>query len=252
MSFMALKFENVSKRFHMGVRQRTFFQWLCDRNRNPTTKEFWALRDISFEVQKGDKIALVGQNGAGKTVLLRIAAGIFKPTWGRVERAYPVAPLFNFSLGVDQGLIVRDYIHILSAFYGLSNREVKKRFDAIMAINELEPFLYLPAKHLSSGQKARLNFSIFIQADYAVLAFDEALSVADLNFLRKVDSYFIHLRDSDKTVIMASHELDPLKAYCTKAIWLHHGKIHETGPVEGVLERYDAFCRSGVLPVKTS
>jgi ABC-type polysaccharide/polyol phosphate transport system ATPase subunit len=227
----------------MRVRHRTFLQWLRERNRVPAIEQFWALRDISFEIEKGDKVALVGQNGAGKTVLLRIASGIFKPTGGQVQSEYPVMPLFNFNLGVDQALVVRDYISVLGVVYGLSSRAIRERFEAILELSELEPFLNLPARNLSSGQKARLNFSVFIHADYSFLAFDEALSVADSHFCRKAAAHFEKLRNSEKTVIMASHELSQLKTYCQKAIWLDRGSVREIGPVEPVLSHYLQSCQ---------
>jgi ABC-type polysaccharide/polyol phosphate transport system ATPase subunit len=239
----ALKFENVSKCFNMRVRHRTFLQWLRERNRVAATGHFWALRDISFEIKRGDKVALVGHNGAGKTVLLRIASGIFKPTSGKTQSELPVMPLFNFNLGVDQALIVRDYIGILGVVYGLTARAIRERFDAILELSELEPFLNLPARNLSNGQKARLNFSVFIHADYSFLAFDEALSVADSNFCRKAAVYFEKLRNSEKTVIMASHELLQLKTYCQKAIWLDRGSVREFGPVDPVLSHYFQSCQ---------
>jgi ABC-type polysaccharide/polyol phosphate transport system ATPase subunit len=240
---MVLRVEGVGKKFMIDVRKRTVFQWLRSKHdEQPLCRDFWALKDVSFEVLSGEKIALIGRNGAGKTVLLRVVTGIFQPTEGTIHRTQPITPLFRYSLGVDPQLSVLDNIYVVGAFYGLLKKEIDQKLVEILDFCELKDFLLLPVKNLSSGQSQRLNFSIFIHARNSFLAFDEATVFSDFSFRQKTDAYFDQVMASDKTILMTSHDLGRLERYCPKAIWLEQGRILESGPTAGILDRYRKFC----------
>ncbi len=245
MNHLALKLENVGKRFSIYKEQKTLFRLTKSlAQRIPISKTFWALRNISLEIEEGEKVGLIGRNGAGKTTLFRVASGIYKPTEGTVLRHRTLTPLFKYGIGMNPHLAVIDNIYLLGAFYGLSVREVKEKLEAVLAFSELEKFLYLPVKNLSSGQIGRLSFSIFIQSRDTFLAFDETTALADLVFQKKMAEYFRQMMSSEKTILMASHNLEELKRYCQRAVWLEQGEIRKTGPVQEVIEEYNAFVDS--------
>ena len=238
-----LRFDEVSKRFTVFQNERTLFRLTRKiAQRALVKKEIWALKGVSLEIAEGEKVAVLGRNGSGKTTLFRVAAGIFRPTSGRVIREKPLVPLFRYGLGLAPDLAVLDNIFLLGAFHGLVAKEVKKKLEAILAFSELEEFLYVPVKKLSSGQVQRLNFSVFMQSETDFLAFDESTALADLEFQLKVSRYFDELMRSGKTVLMASHDLEFLGASCQKGIWLERGEIRQTGPVREVIRAYQEFC----------
>lgn len=238
MSDTILKAANISKCFRIYTQEKTLFRLSKSLlSKNPLKEELWALKNISLEIFKGEKIALLGANGAGKTTLLRILSDIIEPTTGTIEGTLP-HPLFRYGVGLDASLPVIDNVYLLGAFHGLTVAEVNSRMDAIIQLAELAPFLYVPVRKLSTGQRQRLLFSVFIQSDYPFLAFDESTSSADLKFKKTVHTYFKNLMTSDKTVLLTSHSLPFLEKYCTRAIWLDRGEIRREGNPAEVIEAY--------------
>jgi len=246
-----LKLENVGKRFRIYKTQKTLFRLAKSlAQRIPISQTLWALRNVSLEIEEGEKVALIGRNGAGKTTLFRVASGIYQPTEGTVLRSRTLTPLFKYGIGMNPHLAVIDNIYLLGAFYGLTVSGVKKKIEEILAFSELEKFLYLPVKNLSSGQIGRLSFSVFIQSQKAFLAFDETTALADLAFQKKMAEYFRQMMSSEMTVLMASHNLEELKYYCQRAVWVEQGEIRKIGPVQGVMGEYNAFM-DGLSPAST-
>lgn len=244
MSRTLLKLSGMGKRFEIFKVKQTLFNLAQDVvQRLPLSEEFWALKDINLEVREGDKIAVIGRNGAGKSTLFRVMSGIYDPTEGSIEASAPVRPLFRYGTGMNGYMAVLDNIYMLGAFYGLSVSEVRKKIPEILAFSELEKFVYLPVKNLSSGQIGRLSFSVFIQNRENFLAFDESTAMADILYQKKMGEYFKKMMaDDSKTVLMASHSVDDLKRYCRTAVWLEKGRIMKAGPVSEVLEEYRSFC----------
>jgi len=238
-----LSFQNVSKMFHVYQSQRTLFRIASSVIQGKRlARSLWALRDVTFEIRKGDKIAVIGRNGAGKTTLFRVAAGIYKPTSGRIQQKENVKSLFRYGLGLNAQLSVLDNIYLMGAYYGMLVAEVRKKLDEILDFSELEEFLYAPVKHLSSGQVQRLCFSVFIQSRESFMAFDESTSMADLRFQKKVGMFFDDLFRSDQTLLLASHNLSDLAARCRHAIWLEKGGLQAYGPTAEVIKGYQDFC----------
>ncbi|MDP3921244.1 MAG: ATP-binding cassette domain-containing protein [Candidatus Omnitrophota bacterium] len=240
-----LEFQKVGKRFRIYQVQKTLFRLGKSlAARIPFKRDLWVLQDISLNIKQGEKVALIGRNGAGKTTFFRVASGIYPATTGTVRRTVPISPLFRYGIGMNPHLPVIDNVYILGAFYGLSAGRIKRKLEEIIDFCELEKLLYLPVKNLSSGQVQRLSFSVFAQSDDAFLAFDESASLADARFQKKCDSYFKQLMTSDKTILIASHNQEILSRYCGRAIWLEEGRMQAFDSCGKTLAAYGKFCQT--------
>ncbi len=238
-----VSFHRVSKSFRIYKSEKTLFRLTKSLlNRHEVQKKIFALKDVSFDLRRGDKVAIIGRNGAGKTTLLRIACGIFLPSEGIVTRSAPLTPLFQYGIGLNPYLSVQENIYIVGAFYGICVDEIKRKLEAILSFSELGDFLYVPVKNLSSGQIQRLAFSVFVQVDEPCLAFDESTSLADLQFQKKTQDYFKRLMNPEKTFLMATHDMTAVRQYCQRALWLEKGKIEMAGDAALVVPAYEKFC----------
>ncbi len=243
MTAPVLEVKNLSKNFHIYQQQKTLFRLGKSFLQGfPAKRDLLALNDVSFSVQPGEKIALIGRNGAGKTTLLRILSGIYQPTSGTVRSSAEIHTLFNFGVGFNPYLSVLDNIYVLGAFQGLLVSEVKEVLEEIVAFSELGDFLYMPAKDLSSGQKQRLLFSVFIKSKSDFLLFDESISVADQAFQIKSQNWFKKMMTSSKTLILSSHSHAFLKEHCPRTLWLEKGVLRADGPSAAIIKDYSDFC----------
>ncbi|MDE6723460.1 MAG: ABC transporter ATP-binding protein [Eubacterium sp.] len=206
-------------------------------------KKFNALKDISFEVKKGEHLAILGFNGAGKSTLLKTIVGVYKPTTGTVERCGVIAPLLELGAGFDPNYTGKENIYLYGAILGYSREYIASKYKEIVEFSELGHFIDVPLKNYSSGMKARLGFSIATAVEPDVLILDEVLSVGDAKFkeksLRKVQSMF----DSGVTVLFVSHNISQVKQICDKAILLNHGEIIAQGDVNDVSELYNKMSK---------
>jgi ABC-2 type transport system ATP-binding protein len=236
---VVLNLENVSKKFSLHLQEKTLFNlaksiFLAEKNK----REFWALKKITFSISNGEKIALLGKNGSGKTTLLRIISGILNPCSGTVTANFPFIPILSYTSGTYTNLPVIDNIQTIGAFLGIPEAEMKSLTSEILAFAELSEFAHVPVRFLSSGQKQRLAFAIFIHNKNDFWAFDESTSMADLGFRNKASRYFKKTMNSDKTIIMATHQLEFAQQHCQRAIWLDHGEIKAYGEITEVVEAY--------------
>lgn len=206
-------------------------------------KKFNALKDISFEVKKGEHLAILGFNGAGKSTLLKTIVGVYKPTTGTVERCGVIAPLLELGAGFDPNYTGKENIYLYGAILGYSREYIASKYEEIVEFSELGHFINVPIKNYSSGMRARLGFSIATAVEPDVLILDEVLSVGDAKFkeksLRKVQSMF----DSGVTVLFVSHNISQVKQICDKAILLNHGEIIAQGDVNDVSELYNKMSK---------
>ena len=240
-----LELRNVSKHFHIYNQEKTLFRLGKALLKGvPIRRELWALKNINLEIHEGDKVAIVGRNGAGKTTLLRLIAEIYTPNEGEVKIRKTPQPLFKYGIGLNPFLSVLDNIYVLGAFHGLLVSEMNRVLEDIIEFSGLREFLYAPAKDLSSGQKQRLLFSVFIHAASDFLLSDESTAMADLEFQIKSGQWFEKLMTSPKTLLLCSHNLTFLEKHCTKALWLEKGEIKAWGEPKEVLEAYKSFCQS--------
>lgn len=207
--------------------------------RQTIRREFWALRDISFEIKKSDKLAVIGKNGSGKTTLVRILSGIYDKTSGYLRIAGNPKALFKFNVGFNQYLSVMDNIYLFGAIHGIREDVLKNNIDKILEMTGLYDVRFSMVKELSMGQHQRLALSIFFQNDSNFLIFDENMTFIDKGFAQTCDLYFNSLFSSDKTVILVSHDMEFLKRYCKTAIWLDKGRIRAQGNIEYVVREYE-------------
>lgn len=200
--------------------------------------EFISLDHVTFSIQKGDVLGIVGLNGAGKSTLLKILAGVLKPTSGSVSVKGSIAPLIEVGAGFDPELTARENIYLNGAILGYSRKFIDSKFDEIIEFAELERFVNVPVKNFSSGMYTRLGFSIATIVNPEILIVDEVLSVGDFKFQEKSKKRIEELMSGGTTVILVSHDNDIIKKMCNKVLWLESGKIKMYGSTQVVLDAY--------------
>ncbi|MBQ7353354.1 MAG: ABC transporter ATP-binding protein [Clostridia bacterium] len=207
-------------------------------------KRFRILEDVSFDVKKGESIALIGHNGAGKSTLLKIIAGIYKPTKGSVLVNGTVAPLLNLGAGFDYEATGKENVYLNGAILGYSKKELEKKYKEIVDFAELHEYMHIPLKNYSSGMVARLGFAIAIDVKPDILLVDEILSVGDENFRRKCASKINELKEQGVSFVIVSHNMAQVKNLCEKAIWIENSKVMDYGEVNDIVKKYTEYCNS--------
>lgn len=202
-------------------------------------RKFYGLKDVSFEVKKGEHLAILGLNGAGKSTLLKTIVGVYKPSSGHVETKGVIAPLLELGAGFDPNYSGRENIYLYGAIMGYDRAFIDKKYDEIVEFSELGNFIEIPVKNYSSGMKARLGFSIATAVEPDILILDEVLSVGDAGFRRKSLAKVKSLFETGVTVLFVSHNIEQVKSICDKAILLEHGKIIAQGDVADVIPVYE-------------
>ncbi|MBP3939200.1 MAG: ABC transporter ATP-binding protein [Clostridia bacterium] len=201
--------------------------------------EFWALKDVSFTVNKGERIGILGFNGAGKSTLLKTVAGVLKPTKGSVTVSGVIAPLLELGAGFDMNYSGKENIFLYGATMGYSRKYIESKYDEIVEFSELGDFINVPLKNYSSGMRARLGFAIATAVEPDVLILDEVLSVGDAKFRKKSEDKVRSMFDKGVTVLFVSHSTDQVRRLCNKAIILKKGEIIASGEVNEVCAKYD-------------
>lgn len=205
-------------------------------------KEFWADRDISFTLEQGDMLGIIGTNGAGKSTLLKVISGIMEPTQGSVYRKGTIAALLELASGFDGDLTVRENTYLRGAMLGYTRKFMDEMYEQIMQFSELKEFEDRPFKQLSSGMKSRLAFSIASLLQPDILILDEVLSVGDGAFRKKSEAKMREILASGATTILVSHSITQVRQLCSKILWLHKGRQIEFGDdVQQICDRYEAF-----------
>lgn len=212
-------------------------------------REFWADRDVSFSLERGDMLGIIGSNGAGKSTLLKAVSGIMVPTEGSMEINGSVAALLELGSGFDPDLTVRENTYLRGAMLGYTRVFMDEKYDEIIAFAELQDFQERPYKQLSSGMKSRLAFSIACLVNPDILILDEVLSVGDGAFRKKSGDKMREILSSGVTGILVSHSIEQVRELCNKILWLDHGKqITFTDQVQTVCDAYEEFLRTKELP----
>jgi ABC-2 type transport system ATP-binding protein len=207
-------------------------------------KDFWALRDISFDVQRGEAVGLVGANGEGKSTLLKLIAGVLLPDEGSVAVRDGVAPLIELTGGFVGELTARDNIWLTAGLHGLSKQQIGERFDDIVEFAEIREFLDTPFRHFSSGMKVRLGFSVITTVDQPIVLIDEVLAVGDRTFREKCYDRMEAMLSGGKTLFLVSHSEGNLMRFCTRGLYLKGGRLITDGTVEQAIDTYnDDFNR---------
>lgn len=210
-------------------------------------REFWALKDVSFEIKKGETVGIVGRNGSGKSTLLQIICGTLTPTSGSVETRGRVAALLELGSGFNPEFTGRENVYMNAAVLGLSKEEIDQRFDEIIAFADIGDFIEQPVRTYSSGMSVRLAFSVAIHVDPDILIVDEALAVGDVAFQIKCLAKMEQIRLSGTTVLFVSHSLEQVKRFCDVAVWIDHGKVRQKGESNYVTDQFrDVSLRKSV------
>ncbi len=200
--------------------------------------EFWALRDISFKLEKGDRLGVMGFNGAGKSTLLKIIAGVLKPTMGSVKVDGVIAPMLELGAGFDMNYTGKENVFLYGATMGFSRKFLEEKYDEIVEFSELGKFINTPMKNYSSGMKSRLGFAIATAVKPDILILDEVLSVGDAAFKEKSEQRIMDLMDDGVTVIFVSHSTERVKKICNKAIILTKGQLVASGDADSICNIY--------------
>lgn len=247
MSDAALEVQHVFKRFRRGEMYdslRDLIPALTGRMFRRQSaealeaREFWALKDVSFNVERGEAFGIVGDNGAGKSTMLKLLTGIMRPTSGNILVRGRLSALIEVSAGFHQDLTGRENIYLNGAILGLKREEIRRRFDEIVAFSGLEEFIDTPVKRYSSGMYARLGFSVAAHVDPDVLLVDEVLSVGDYAFQRKCIDRMTQVIANGTTVVFISHNLRAVGNLCKRSLLLRHGTVAMIGPTSDVLKKY--------------
>lgn len=233
--------DHVSVRFRMASdRVGTLKEFVI---RSVTKKisytEFWALRDVTFEIKKGDVLGIIGRNGAGKSTLLKVISGIMKPTAGTTVNHGNIVPMLELGSGFDFDLSGRENIFLNGAILGYSEEFLLKKYEEILAFSELEQFMEVPLRNYSSGMVMRLAFAIATVVSPEILIVDEILAVGDAQFQEKSRKRMLEMMSGGTTVLFVSHEMEQIRRMCNKAVWLEHGKVEAFGPAKEICDQYE-------------
>ncbi len=233
--------EHVSMKFNLSSEKfDSFKEYVIKSLKNQVSfEEFWALRDVSFEVMKGDALGLIGLNGSGKSTMLKTIAGVLKPTEGSVRVNGSVAPLIELGAGFDMDLTARENVFLNGALLGHSRKEMESFYDDIVSFSELENFMNVPVKNFSSGMVSRLAFSIATIGVPDILIVDEVLSVGDFRFQEKCERRIQAMADQGTTILFVSHSIAQVKKICDKIAWLESGQLKRFGSAEEICKEYE-------------
>jgi lipopolysaccharide transport system ATP-binding protein len=269
MSEVVIQAEHLGKKYrisHQGERQRYIAlrdvladkllapkRWLASRfssvdGDRPKNEDFWALRDISFEVKQGESLGIIGRNGAGKSTLLKLLSRITEPTEGRARIRGRVASLLEVGAGFHPELTGRENIYLNGSILGMTRAEIRKKFDEIVAFAEIERFLDTPVKRYSSGMYLRLAFSVAAHLEPEILVVDEVLAVGDVGFQKKCMDYMKNLTRSGITILLVSHNLFAVRAMCRRVLMLSAGRLRFDGPAARGIEIYEENAQLEASP----
>ncbi len=237
---IAIEARGLGIKFRRNRLRHRRFSDLLRQDNERVKGEFWALRNVSFQIAQGESVGIIGANGQGKSTLLKLVAGTLIPDEGSVHLVGNVAPLVNISGGFKADLTVRDNIHIVGGLHGMLHDEIEAKFDDIIDFAEVGDFVDTPFRHLSSGMKTRVAFSLITSIDEPTVVIDETLSVGDKSFKRKAYERIDTMLAGGKTLFLVSHSDRQLRRLCTRGIYLRRGRVHADGDIAEVLQQYNA------------
>lgn len=240
MSKTAIEVDNVSMKFNLSREKVDSLKDYIFKTikREIQYNEFWALKNVSFSVEKGDRVGILGLNGAGKSTLLKVISGVFKPTEGHVDKHGKMVPLLELGAGFDPQYTGKENIYLYGAMLGYTKKFIDSKYDEIVEFSELQKFMDVPVKNYSSGMKSRLGFSIATVVEPKILILDEVLSVGDAKFRKKSEKKIMSMFDSGVTVLFVSHSLEQVQRLCNKAMILEKGKLIAYGDIHPISEQY--------------
>jgi ABC-type polysaccharide/polyol phosphate transport system ATPase subunit len=246
MSDVAIRLQNISKRYH---RQRAWYgslrdqvsTWLRQLRAGPSGSErdeLWALKDVTFDIQRGDSVGLIGHNGAGKSTLLKVLSRVTAPTSGSYFTRGRVGALIEVGAGFHPDLTGRDNVYLNGAILGMGRKEIDAKFDRIVSFAEVESYVDTPLKYYSSGMEVRLGFAVAAHVDPEILLVDEVLAVGDASFQMKCLNKLAELKERATTVVLVSHNMASILQHSTKVLWMHQGRLRAYGAPDEVVSEY--------------
>lgn len=237
---LVIKVDHVSMKFNLASEKFDSFKeyFIKSLKKQVSYNEFWALKDVSFEVYKGDSLGLIGLNGSGKSTMLKTIAGVLKPTKGSVQVNGSVAPLIELGAGFDFDLTASENIYLNGALLGYSREVMQTYYNDIVEFSELQNFMDVPVKNFSSGMVSRLAFAIATIGTPDILIVDEVLSVGDFRFQQKCEERIRHMMTAGTTILFVSHSIEQVKSICNKIVWLDHGNVKRFGDAEAICQEY--------------
>ena len=255
MSDIVISGKNISKRYRIGQSKPNSFResitkTLSFGKKKSSVSEFYALNDVSFEIQRGESLGIIGQNGAGKSTLLKILSRITEPTAGRIEIDGRVASLLEVGTGFHAELSGRENIYLNGTILGMSRNEIKSKFDEIVDFSGVEKFIDTPVKHYSSGMYVRLAFSVAAHLEPEILIVDEVLAVGDASFQKRCLGKMDAVTKAGRTVIFVSHDMGAISSLCSRALLLEEGCVKKEGDVKGIIDSYLHYSDESSLAFK--
>ncbi len=236
----AVVVDAVSKKFRLFHERNQTLKSAVMRGRRIVADDFWAVRDVSFEVPHGATFGLIGRNGSGKSTLLKMLARIYQPDSGRVVLHGRVSSMLEVGSGFHPELSGRENIYLNGSILGLTRKQVAARFDSIVDFSGVETFIDQPVKNYSSGMYVRLGFAVAVHTEPDILIVDEILAVGDGAFREKSRKKFLEFTGEGRTVILVSHALSEITAMCQQVAWMHEGRLRALGPTDDVVAAYTA------------
>ncbi|MFD0697765.1 ABC transporter ATP-binding protein [Paenibacillus sp. GCM10027628] len=236
----SIEVSNVSMKFNMSREKVDSLKeyFIKAIKKELMFEEYWALKDISVKIKRGEVFGIVGYNGSGKSTLLKIIAGVLKPTTGSVKINGSIAPLIELGAGFDMNLTASENIFLNGATLGYSKKFMQQKFEEIIEFSELHEFVNVPLKNYSSGMIARLGFSIATLVTPEILIVDEILGVGDFKFQQKCELKMKQMMGSGTTVVLVSHSIEQMKNLCDRVLWINKGNFVEIGEAIEVCNRY--------------
>lgn len=238
MTNIAVTVDHVSKSFRMYKERNQTLKSAIMRGRTSIHEDFWALKDVSFDVPEGSTFGLIGSNGSGKSTLLKCLANIYYPNKGTISHKGRVAAMLEVGSGFHSELSGRENIYLNGSILGMSKKQVDSRLEEIIDFSGVEQFIDQPVKNYSSGMYVRLGFAISINIDPDILVVDEVLSVGDAEFQQKCFGRFRDLKAEGKTVILVSHSTDTVLSMCNQAAWINKGELQRVGDAKSTIKAY--------------
>lgn len=238
---IAIRLQGIGKHYRLAPNKPFFLRELARRllGKGTSGRDFWALKDVSFDVSRNEAVAVIGHNGAGKSTLLGIVAGTVYPTRGRAEVNGRVCALLELGAGFHPDLTGRENVFLNASLLGLSRQEVEERFQWIVDFSELRDFIDSPMRTYSSGMWVRLGFSVAVFAEPEILIVDEVLAVGDKDFQQKCCDRIMELKNRGTTFLLVSHNATHIEFLCDRTIWIEHGVVKADGPAMEVVEQYE-------------
>lgn len=232
-----IAFSNVSKKFRRG-QKLLLKEALLDMFMPGRQEDFWALKDVSFEIKKGETVGIIGNNGSGKSTILKLIAGVMFPTNGKINVNGRISPLIELGAGFHPELTGRENIYLNGTILGLSKKQIDERFKEIVDFSELGDFIDTPVKHYSSGMYMRLGFSVAVHTDPEILLIDEIFAVGDSEFQKKCFRVMEEFKKKNVTILFITHDMQTVESFCEKAIYIEKGHLECIGNVKQIIKQY--------------